>query len=996
MPTLQSKSLTVGSSLSGFDILQIQPIEEYRAIGIWARHQRTGCQVYHICTAESDNLFAFAFKTPPENSTGVAHILEHTVLCGSKHFPVKDPFLLLLKGSMHTYMNALTFPDKTVYPASSQVEQDFYNLLWVYGDAVFFPLLRKETFLQEGHRREFTPDGKIEATGIVLNEMKGNYSSHDSIASEWAYRSLFDNSPYAFDSGGEPEEIVNLTYEEFVDFHRRYYHPSNCYVFFFGNLPTEKHLDFLEKHFLSYFSPLPETDRKRFANLTLTPRWSTPRRLVKAYPSGPSETIERGTSVTVNWLLGQVLDPLHLLSVEVLSEILLGHSGSPLTKALIESGLGEDLSPATGLETETLEISFSVGLRGTSPKREKKIENLIFSELQKLSEQGIDIEQVEGAVRRVEFRNREVKSPSNQGMRLMRRTLKGWIHGAPPEHTLVFRPWMDRLKAEWQKNPRYFEGLISTYLLQNPHRTTLLVVPEKDLEQKMEETLRMKVREEVSQYTASDWETLKRDLEAFRLFQSTPDPEEAIKAIPYLKIEDIPQTIETIPTTSLAIRGAKAGFAHDLYTNGIVYIDFALDLTGAEQGPFLWLPLFANALGEVGAGGKPYDRITLELQLKTGGFGASLEAGTLVGGGQQVRQFLFLRLKTLEELLPPSLDLIRTLLLQPDFEDARRIKELLQEYRNDFKSSIIPQGSSYAAIRAERGISEAEAREEQWKGISQYLFVHAQRNKSALEQMAREFQTLQAALFIQNRFFVNLTYPESKWSWVIPQVENLLLSFPTEGKDLGSNSSRAKYFPKEVPRKEGLLVPSSVGFVALALRGSLLGTKEYAHEAVLAHLLSTGFLWEKIRMEGGAYGAYCAAHGREELFSFSSYRDPNVLNSYRNFSLSLEHVAWKKPDPRTTQDAIIGAVAKDMKPLSPGGKSIVAFKRSLYGITDPLREYHRQLMLSTRPEDLQQAAQRLLERVPDGYASFLANREALSFAAQELPDLKDRIEEIPL
>ncbi|MCX7788403.1 MAG: insulinase family protein [Spirochaetes bacterium] len=990
-------TLAPGTQLYGFEILSVRTLEEFQAEGIWARHLRTGCQVYHLRTSEPDNLFAFTFKTPPKNSTGVAHILEHTVLCGSERFPVKDPFLLLLKGSMHTYMNALTFPDKTVYPASSQVEQDFYNLFLVYGDAVFFPLLRKETFLQEGHRRELTSEGKLEPTGIVFNEMKGNYSSHDSIVTEWAYRSLFENSPYAFDSGGEPEEILNLTYEEFVAFHRTYYHPSNCYVFFFGNLPTERHLEFLETHFLSRFRDSVSVKSNALSDLTPVPRWQAPKRVVKSYPSGDAESVDRGSSITVNWLLGQATDPLHVVSFEVLTEALLGHAGAPLEKALIESGLGEDLSPATGLETETLELAFSVGLRGTSPKKENEIEELIFSVLKGLSEKGIQEEILEGAIRRVEFRNREVKAGASFGMRLMRRALRGWIHGETPERTLEFRPWMERLKEEHHRNPRFFEGLIQQYFLNNPHRTTLVVVPEKGLDRKIEEALRAKLEQEASLFTPKEWEALQEDLDRFRRFQASPDSEEALKRIPSLRLEDIPKGIDTIPTVPLDVKGAKGGWAHDVFTNGIVYLDLAIDLEGTEKGPFLFLPLFATALSEIGAGGKPYDRIALELQLKTGGFGASLEAGTLVGGGQRIRQFLFLRLKTLESSFSEGLDLLKTILHEPDFQDTRRLTDVFLEYRNDLKSSIIPNGSSYAASRAERGISEAEAREELWKGISQYLFIHSLRGKRRVEGIAERFWKAKECLFSRDRWYVNLTCPQTCWKEILPPLEGFLEMFPAESSHSFVTLSRKERYGKEkVPKIEGLIVPSTVGFLAKAVPGSLLGSREYAHEAVLAHLLSTSFLWEKIRMEGGAYGAHCTSHGREEVFSFSSYRDPHIVPTLKAFRESLEWVALRTPEERATADAIIGTVSKDMRPLSPSGKSIVSFKRSLYGIDDSLRARHRILLLETRPMDLKAAAERLLSRFDEGYTSILAGNDALREASKAIPDLQDHIQVIPL
>ncbi|MCL1818869.1 MAG: insulinase family protein, partial [Spirochaetaceae bacterium] len=294
-----------------FELISRTSLDEFRAEGVFLRHKKTGCEVYHVFNQDADNLFSFTFKTLPRNDTGVAHILEHSVLCGSRRFPVKDPFLLLLKGSMNTYMNAFTFPDKTVYPASSQVEEDFYNLFKVYGDAVFFPLLRREAFMQEGQRREIE-EGGLRAVGIVYNEMKGNYSNHDSIAGEWASRSLFPDTPYAFDSGGEPSAILDLSYEEFLAFHAAYYHPSNCRVFLYGNIPTEKHLVFLEENFLARCER-----RDVAAEFPAQKRWNAPRFLERSYPAGEGEDADGSSSVTVNWLLPPVNDPLKVLSLEI-------------------------------------------------------------------------------------------------------------------------------------------------------------------------------------------------------------------------------------------------------------------------------------------------------------------------------------------------------------------------------------------------------------------------------------------------------------------------------------------------------------------------------------------------------------------------------------------------------------------------------------------------------------------------------------------------------
>ncbi|MCL1818773.1 MAG: insulinase family protein, partial [Spirochaetaceae bacterium] len=891
-----------------FELISRASLEEFQAEGVFLRHRKTGCEVYHVFTQDTDNLFAFTFKTLPRNDTGVAHILEHSVLCGSQRFPVKDPFLLLLKGSMNTYMNAFTFPDKTVYPASSQVEEDFYNLFTVYGDAVFFPLLRREAFMQEGQRREIE-EGKLHAVGIVYNEMKGNYSNHDSIAAEWASRALFPDTPYAFDSGGEPSAILDLSYEEFRNFHAAYYHPSNCRIFLYGNIPTEKHLAFLEENFLARFE-----HRDVPAELPAQKRWDAPRFLERFYPAGAEEDADGSSSVTVSWLLSPVNDPLKVLALEILTEILLGNAGSPLQKALVDSHLGEDLSPATGIETETREMSFSVGLRGTSPARREEIERLIFSVLEDLRRNGIDPDQVEGAVRRVEFRSREIKAGSAFGRQLMRRALRGWLHGEHPETTLLFQRRLDELKNILKSDARYFEKLLAAELLENLHRTTLLVRPDAQLASREEAETKKRLAAEAASLGEAGLQRHSEELAAFHAFQETPDSAEDLAAIPSLRLAAIPRQLENIPVEKIGLAGIRESYAHDLYTNGIVYADFAFDLGGEERDADMFFPLFAASLAGVGAGGKSYDRIALELSLKTGGFQTQIEAGFPVEGGD-VRRFLLLRLKSLEEGFAEALDLMKTILLEPDFRDAQRLRDIFLEYRNDFKSSILPHGSAYAASRAERSLSTAERIEEQWKGLSQYEFAAAFSAKKVPRAMRENFAEIMRQYIHRGAFIANFTCAEKSWPAVGKTLANFAAALPSPPESSGASRPAAE--GACAARREGIAVPSSVGFVASAVRAARLGQPEHAHEAVLAHLLSTGPLWEKIRMKGGAYGASCAALGRDGVFAFSSYRDPNIASTFAAFREAVEELAAAGVDAESAKNAVIGTAAREMKPLSP-------------------------------------------------------------------------------
>ena len=378
-------TLKPGDRLHGFTVLSVNKISEYKGRGIRLRHDVTGADVYHFHNDDKENLFSFAFKTPAADNSGVAHILEHCVLAGSEKYPIKDPFLSMMNGSMNTFLNAMTYPDKTVFPAASTVERDYFNLMSVYADAVFFPLLREEMFMQEGVRFEPQDDGTALPSGVVFNEMKGAYSNHDSIAAEYSYRFMFPDNPYKYDSGGEPAEIPTLTYQEFKDYHARYYHPSNCRIFLYGNIDTASQLEFLQNEALCRFSGTAEPAE----DIGFQKDWDSPRTETVTSPYSSDEDEEAGATLTLNWKCGSTEDSINILEFEVLTEALIGNMGAPLYKSVVESGVGEDLSPVSGLDTDLREMVFSVGVRGSSIEKREEFEQLIMGELKKLAETGI-------------------------------------------------------------------------------------------------------------------------------------------------------------------------------------------------------------------------------------------------------------------------------------------------------------------------------------------------------------------------------------------------------------------------------------------------------------------------------------------------------------------------------------------------------------------------------------------------------------------------------
>jgi len=993
-----------GQRVGGFELLSVRRLDEFAASALHWRHGRTGCEVLHLWNEDPENLFAFSFRTPPSDDTGVAHVLEHSVLCGSRLFPVKDPFVVLLKTSLNTFLNAFTFPDKTVYPASSMVEKDFFNLLLVYGDAVFFPRLAEEVFMQEAHHlapRE-EPASGLTRVGVVLNEMKGVFSSAESIVADASLRSLFPQGAYGHESGGDPRVIPRLTHRDLVDFHRRFYHPVNCRILLYGNVPTAQTLEFLEDNFLAAFQPA-EVD----SALGVQPRWSRPRRIERTFPVQPGTPLQGLSSVTVNWLTVPATDPLLLLAFEVLSELLVGNAGSPLHKALLESRLGSDLSPTTGLDTELREVVFSAGLRGTEAERAQAVEDRVLGTLRELVERGIPAQLVRAAAHRVEFRNLEIlRGGRPYSLTLMRRCLRGWLHGTAPETTLEFRRWMDGLK-ERLRGGGYLESLIAEHLLDNPHRATVVARPDPEQGAREAAAEAAELERIAAGLSEADRRRLEQDLERLRRYQREADGE-ALQRIPSLRLADLSPEVVRLPTERVLPELGYPVLFHDLFTNGVVYVDFVLDMAGLDAALADRVPLLARAVCGCGLPGRPYHEVAGSLGLLTGGFGAALSADTLSLPRAGLAQGLVFRVKMLEENLEAALQLVGELLLGADFRDLNRLESLLLEMRNDHKASLVPGGSHYASLRAGSRLSAALALEERWKGVSQYLYLSALSGApaGALPGLAGSLEELRGQLLGRDRLIVNLTCPRGLLPRLAAALDGLGLpercaaaqpvgpaAAATRGSDAAGGPSVTAAAATPIHGRGGTSTSLSleavvgtmdVSFVARALPAARFGSRENAHEAVLAHYLNTGYLWEEVRMKGGAYGAGASVNGLEGLFTLSSYRDPNLLATLEAFRRGLEQARDSALSAREFEKVVLGAAGQEEKPMAPGEKGYVALKRYVLGISDDARQKRRGEMIGCGQADVRAAAERLLGAMEGSRAVVLTHRRALQEAADKL------------
>ncbi|MDR1374871.1 MAG: insulinase family protein [Treponema sp.] len=994
------ETLKTGRALdNGFTILDVVDLEELKAQGIWARH-RSGAEVFHILNDDRENLFAFAFVTVPEDSSGAAHILEHSVLCGSQVYPLRDTFLVLAQGSLQTFLNAWTFPDKTLYPASSVNEQDYFNLMSVYGDAVFRPLLSEWTFMQEGHRFIFSSggaeggaagpaapasggaEGGLALTGVVYNEMKGAYSSPDTYTGLWSVKSVLSGTPYAFESGGDPEHIPQLSWEALREFHRSRYAPANCRIFLAGNIPTEKQLSFLDKTFLSRLAP-----GKAVPPVPRAEPWQAPRVFHVPCPAGE----DRKSTVFLSWLWGDSTDAAETTALAALAEILLGHDGSPLTRVLIESGLGEDLASATGLEGELRERIFSAGLRGVSAANgTERVEALVMRELARLVRDGIPKEEIEAALLVMEFSHREIRRANGPySLVWMRRSFRGWIHGTKPWETLLFVPNFRELKRRLAADSRYFESLITKYLLGNPHRALVSVDPEPGYQEKKDAELAARLAEKESALSPGERRAVVEKAAELKRIQEAGDSPEALALIPHLSRKDLSPEIETVPRQILDGGGFPL-LTHELFTNGITYIDLALPLDILDPADYLWLPLLSEVITALGFPGMDYGQVSSLLAHTAGGFHCALYASALIPGLGRTpasaagmpellgRDWIIFRLKSLDEKLGPSLDLALRIITEADFSDLRRIRDLTMEIKNRIDSSLASGGQSYASSRSCCRVSRSRAVEEIWHGLGQFDFIHTAAKYDTAE-ISRKLASLRDRL-VQGGLAANLTASGDTLDAARSAAGSRFGSFgpprPRNPASAGAEPFLALLeggAPAPLPAPglpagtdggsgRGEVYASAslqVGFAALSLSAAPYTSPEHAAELVLAHRFATGPLWETIRMQGGAYGVVARADGLEQLFVLGTHWDPNPLWSLGAFNAVIKEAAAEKPDEESLVKALIGCYAYETRPRAPEEKGLAGFLRFLCGIEDRHRAERLKALIAVSAGDFKAAAARL-------------------------------------
>ncbi|MBX3066403.1 MAG: insulinase family protein [Anaerolineae bacterium] len=956
----------------GFELIKEQEIAELNTKAKLYRHVKTGAQFLSLSNDDENKSFGITFWTPPPDATGLPHIMEHSVLDGSRKYPLKEPFVELIKGSLKTFVNASTYPDHTRYPVASTNLRDFYNLIDVYMDAVFYPLIPPHILDQEGWHYELNDkNDPLIYKGVVFNEMKGAYSNPDDRLFDRSLQATFPDTFYANDAGGDPQQMPNLSYEQFRDFHDTYYHPSNSLIYMYGDDDTEERLRYLDS-WLKDFEARP-VDKKA----PNQPRLSEPRRYVYEYGASEEDMAEdaRKSMVQLNWLVDDGGDPEKRLGLSILSYILTGSPASPLYNALMNSGLGEDV---IGYLVDVVVPSYyAAGLKGINTADADKVEALILETLAGLAKEGIDPATVEAAMNTTEFNLREMNTGGYpRGLVLMGTALGAWLYGGDPINELAFEKPLASLKARLAKGERYFEDLIRDYLINNTHRVTVLLRPDAELNARNDEQEKdrlAKVRERLSD---ADLESIVENTKKLKELQVTPDSPEAIATIPSLKLEDLDKQSKTIPIAESDVQGTKV-LHHDLFTNGIVYLDLGLNLHTLPQEYLPYISLFSRSLLELGTQSEDYIKLSQRIGQKTGGIRTS-SLLTMPRESDQAQAWLFLRAKGTPAQADDMLAILQDVLLTVKLDNKDRFRQLALEEKAGAESGIVPSGHLVAMTRLKASFNEADWASEQMDGTNNLFFT-----RDLLEKIDKDWDSVLAALeairkTLLNRstMLANVTVDADHWSALQPKLSRFLSAMPTNG------ASISKWTPTYPTVNEGLTIPAQVNYVAKGANLYKLGYKLHGSQSVITNYLRTVYLWERVRVQGGAYGGFVSFDPLSGGLAYVSYRDPNLTATLDVYDGTGDFLRQAHLSDVELTRSIIGAISNIDAYQLPDAKGYTSMVRHLTGITDEYRQQRREETLGTTAQDFRNFADALDTVKQNGRIAVVGSVDAVNAASE--------------
>lgn len=932
--------------LAEYEILDEHRVEDVQSDGLILRHKKSGARIAILSNNDDNKVFYIGFRTPPEDETGVPHIIEHTTLCGSKKFPVKDPFIELAKGSLNTFLNAMTYPDKTVYPVASCNDQDFKNLMDVYLDAVFNPNITKyeEIFKQEGWHYELTGrDDELKINGVVYNEMKGAYSSPDEVLSSQIYRSLFPDNTYSKDSGGNPEYIPKLTYEAYLDFYHKYYHPSNSYIYLYGDMDVVERLEWLDKEYLSLYDY-----KKVNSEINKQPAFDEIKNVEAQYSITMDDSQENKTYLSYNRVVGDTLDEMLYQAFDVLDYALVSSPGAPVKQALIDAGIGDDVYGS--YDAGILQPVFSFVAKNANASQADEFESIIENTLKEVVKTGINKEALLAGINSSEFKFREADfGQFPKGLLFGLNCLDSWLFDdmKPFIHLECLGTFAKLRKAV---DTDYFEKLIQEYLLDNTHGSSVTVKPKRGLGNEREEAL----AKELSDYKASlsdeEIKKLIEDTEHLKKYQEEPSSYEDLRKLPMLTRADMKKNAMPFSNIEDELLDVKV-VRHDIESNGIDYISFLFDAGDFAQSELGYLGFFTNALGLVSTEKYSYTDLANATNIYTGG----ISTGTASHPDIKDRNnFVFkfeVKLKVLEKNLDKALELMEQMLLSSDFTDTKRLGELVAQIKARLQANLSSSGHLVAAMRSMSSFSRYALYQDELKGIAFYRSIcHIEKELSeSPKNVSDKLAAIAKKLFARNRMLISFTGNNEAYGNAKPSLEKVIAGF----NKMSAIGNQAEVHFNTA--KEAFIDASQIQYVAKTGDFICEGYEYTGALRLLRIILSYDYLWINVRVKGGAYGCMNTFLRSGESY-FVSYRDPNLSDTLDVYDRIPEYIKSFSPDERDMTKYIIGTFSALDTPMNPEAKGSRSLSAYLEGITYEQIQKERNEILNAQPEDIRRLA----------------------------------------
>ena len=930
--------------LQAYEVQKEEDLKGIKAKGYLLRHRKSGARVVYIENDDNNKVFSIGFRTPPSDSTGVPHIMEHSVLCGSRNFPAKDPFVELVKGSLNTFLNAMTYPDKTVYPVASCNDQDFQNLMHVYMDAVFYPNIyeHEEIFRQEGWSYQLDPaEDKLKYNGVVYNEMKGAFSSPEGVLDRVILNTLFPDTSYANESGGDPEVIPELTYEQFLDFHRKYYHPSNSYIYLYGDMDIEEKLHWLDQEYLGKYDREPVDSRIRFQE-----PFAEMQEKVIPYSIASEESEEDNTYLSYNKVVGTSLDKELYLAFQILDYALLSAPGAPLKKALTDAGIGKDIMGS--YDNGIYQPIFSVIAKNANEEQKEEFIQVIEDVLRASVKNGIDTKAIEAGINYYEFRYREADFGNYpKGLMYGLQMMDSWLYDE--EKPFIHIEALDTFEfLKKQIGTGYYEELIQKYLLDNPHGAIVIVTPEKGRTARMEAELEEKLQKYKESLTAEEVEAFVQKTQALEAYQSEPESEENLEKIPVLKREDISREIEPIINEEMTLAGVPVIF-HEIETNGIGYVDVLFDMSLVEEQDLPYVGILQSVLGIIDT--KRYDYGTLfnEINVNTGGISTSLE---LYNDVTNIREKAFkatfeIKGKALYGKLPVAFDMMREILMESKLNDGKRIREILAMLKSRLLMKFQSSGHVTAVLRAQSYASPAAKLKDMTNGIAfyetvSYIEEHFEEEK---EKLSEKLIDLSKKLFCGDNMMLSYTAAREGLEGLEEMVEKLKNSLHTRTEE----DKRCVIHCEK--KNEGFKTASKVQYVAKAGNFIDLGVAYTGALQILKVIMSYDYLWQNIRVKGGAYGCMSNFNRIGEGY-FVSYRDPNLKRTLDVYDGVVDYLKNFTVSERDMTKYIIGTMSGIDQPMTPASKGERSMNLYMNKVSAEMIREERNQILDAEQDDI--------------------------------------------